>query len=241
MADILITGGSGRLGSALRKLIPGAVPPTRDALDITSGASCAAAAVAFRPKIVIHCAAFVDSASAEAERHLCWQTNVIGTRNVIRAFQPCRFVYISSEYVFDGKRGNYAENDTPGPINFYGLTKLCGEQIVQQYPNTLIIRAGIRQDGPWRFPKAFTDQWTSDRFISEAAPDIVAAALSHEVGIIHIGGERRSVYEMARSVSDVGEMTRDQFPGLKIPRDTSLNSNKWRVRSFLRDLAHVSE
>lgn len=228
MADLLITGGSGRLGRVLSRLLPGVCAPDRAAMDITDYSSCLRAAKAHRMSTVIHCAAYVNSVGAEKNKPLCWAVNVEGTRNVVRAFQPCRFIYISTEYVFDGEEGNYREADIPGPVNFYGLTKLCGEQIVQEYPDTLIIRPAIRQDGPWRFPKAFTDQWTSDDFISDRAPDIIRAALSNECGILHMGGVRRSIYEMARSSrSDVGKMTRQECEGVNIPRDTSLDSSKW--------------
>lgn len=227
MADLLITGGTGRLGRVLRKLLPDAIAPTRAELDITDYAACVSVAAVYRPKTVIHCAGFVDTAAAEIQRDLCWAANVEGTRNTVRAFQPCRFVYLSSTYVFDGERGNYSEGDTPGPLNFYGLTKLCGEQIVQEYQNTLIIRPAIRQDGPWRFPKAFIDQWTSDIFVSERAPDIVKAALSAECGILHMGGKRRTIHELASTVSKVGTLTRSEFTAIRLPRDTSLNGEKW--------------
>ena len=228
MANILITGGTGRLGRILAKLLPDALTPTHAELDITDRKACEAYALSLPQSVtVIHCAGFVDSAAAEVEREACWNANVEGTRNMARAFSPSRFVYLSSPYVFDGAKGNYSETDIPNPVNFYGLTKLCSEQAVQEYPNTLILRAGIRADPPWRFPNAFIDQWTSDDFMSVRAPEIIRAALSDCCGILHIGGHRRSVYELARTVSEVGQMTRAQFPGVKIPRDTSLNSGKW--------------
>lgn len=236
MSRILITGGSGRLGSAIRavcarELISCCAPPSGD-LDVLNAdvrdwwprELCD-----FNPTVIIHCAAYANAWKAEASRAECWRLNVEGTRNMVNSAYGPRFVYISTDYVFDGEEGNYSEEDCPNPVNFYGASKLAAEMIVSEHPNTLILRAPFRADPPWRFPRAFTDQWTSCRFASEVARDVVAAAVSDVTGILHIGGERRSIHELAETATPgMLRMKRADFPGLRIPRDTSLNSAKWK-------------
>lgn len=227
MANILITGGSGRLGAAIRSVVR-CYAPSHAEMDISDQGKCCRIVREYRPDVIIHCAGWANSLTAETQRDQCWALNVQGARHAVRAAMGHRFVYISTDYVFDGERGGYSEGDTPNPVNFYGLSKLAGEQVVSQYPNTLILRAPFRQDPPWRFNGAFVDQWTSCDFVSVRAAQIVKAALSDITGILHIGGERRSIYEMASSVSEVQPIHRADFPDVKLPKDTSLNSEIWR-------------
>jgi FlaA1/EpsC-like NDP-sugar epimerase len=171
MNRILITGGSGRLGSAIQRVcreaeIPCYAPSSteldvlvQDFRDWWSREICD-----FTPTVMIHCAGYANAWKAESNRAECWRLNVEGTRNMVRAAAGRRFVHISTDYVFDGVEGNYSEDDLPNPVNFYGASKLAAEMIVSEHSNTLMLRAPFRADPPWRFPEAFTDQWTSCRF-----------------------------------------------------------------------------
>ena len=225
---ILITGGSGTLGSSIQKLVK-CIAPSSDALDITDDKNCRDVINKFDPDVVIHSAAWTDVLGAEKEKEKCWKANVIGTENMVRAAAGRRFVYISTEYVFDGERGNYQEDDIPNPVNFYSLTKLIGEAVVRQYDSTLLIRTAFKKDGPWPYEKAFTDQWMSADFVSERAPDIVKASLRFNLqGIVHISGIRKTIYELARKTSPaVGKISIKDVP-VRLPRDTSLNSSLWK-------------
>ena len=142
---ILITGGSGALGSHIKKLIKCEAPDSSE-LDISDFKKCVAVVKKYKPAIIIHCAAWTSVDKAEKEKEKCWKINVLGTENIVKAASGIRFIYISTHYVFDGTRGNYREDDIPNPINYYSLTKLVGESIVGQYPNTLIIRTGFKKD-----------------------------------------------------------------------------------------------
>lgn len=229
MADrILITGGAGRLATELAKSLPSStlLPGRRD-LNVARADDCDRAMHGIG--LVIHCAAVL---SLESERdHLrAWAVNVEGTRNVMRsaARAACRMVYISTDYVFSGESGPYEEDDFTCPVNFYGLTKLRGEEITTDSPNNLVVRAPFRYR-PWPYDNAFTDQWTSARWLSEVAPDIAEAAQSDLTGILHIGGPRRSLYEMAAAAGEpVRESKREDWAGLRIPRDVSLDSSRWQ-------------
>jgi dTDP-4-dehydrorhamnose reductase len=227
MARIMITGGSGRLGTALQKVTRCWAPTRRDC-DITNYDSCALALHLFQPDVVIHCAGFANSLAAETHREECHWLNVKGTRNMADAAQGRRFVYVSTDYVFDGKQGNYSEADDVSPVNWYGETKAAGEEVALSHDYALVLRAPFRADPPWGFARAFTDQWTSCDWATVRAWEIMRAALMVDLtGILHIGSACRSIYEMANSVSDVGPMLRAEVVGVKLPRDTSLDSSKW--------------
>lgn len=225
---ILITGGSGALGSCIKRLIK-CDTPDRDELNVVDFKKCLSAIKKYNPDIIIHCAAWTNVAGAETNKKGCWQTNVEGTENMVKAAAGRRFIYISTHYVFDGDKGNYKENDIPSPVNFYSLTKLIGETIVKQYDNTLIIRTGFKKDGPWQYKNAFADQWTCADFASERAPTIIKAVLMTKLtGVIHISGRRKTIYELAKRVSpNVGKMSINNVP-VKLPRDTSLDSSLWK-------------
>lgn len=225
---ILITGGSGALGSSMRKLMDCFAPDSRE-LDITDFKKCQTAVEKYNPDIIIHCAAWTDVAAAEKHKKDCWRVNVVGTENMACAAAGRRFVYISTEYVFDGQQGNYKEDDIPNPVNFYALTKLLGEIAVRQYNQTLVIRTAFKQDGPWPYEAAFVDQWMSADFASERAPDILRASLMTDlIGLIHISGERKSIYDLAIKVSpDVKKMSINDVPVI-LPKDTSLDSSHWK-------------
>jgi len=245
---ILLTGGSGRLGSKLHRILR-ALPdvdcfaPTREELDIADFDSCLGVMDFFYPDVVIHAAAFADTAGCERNHGRCWEVNVEGTENMLTANEADRFVYISTDYIFDGATGNYAEDDVPGPVNFYGLSKLAGEIAVRQYENTLILRAPFRDDPPWRYDRAFEDQFTSCDSVSIRAPQIVEAALSDWTGILHIGGRRRSILEMAREAgpADIGGIYRSEFKNIRLPRDTSLNSDRWLALKAKQEVQFCSQ
>lgn len=232
MAAVLITGGSGRLGRALiaaTKQYPDIkiIAPSHSEVDITDAMQCIWAIDHFVPDIVIHCAAYVDTLRAETDRRACWNANVLGTLNICHAARRQRFVYISTDYVFDGHTGNYSEEDIPAPANFYGLSKLAGEMVVTGCDEWLVLRAPFRDGPPWKYPQAFKDQWTSSEFLSVRAPQILQIALGKICGILHIGGPRRSIFELARSVSPGVKPAFRDNAGCPLPRDTSLNSSKW--------------
>jgi dTDP-4-dehydrorhamnose reductase len=225
---ILLTGASGRLGIALQKHIE-CICPDLDELDIRDFGQCLRVMKKYKPDIVIHAAAYTNVSSAEKNNKDCWDINVFGTENIARASDGRRLVYISTDYVFDGEKGDYSEEDTPNPVNYYALTKLAGEVIIRQYQNTLIIRTAFKPDGPWAYPKAFVDQWASHDFVSKIAPDIArAATMMSLIGVIHIAGEKKTIYDLAKQVSpDVGKI-RIKDVDVRIPKDTSLNTSKWK-------------
>lgn len=227
---VLLTGGTGRLGKAIRAILPDCIAPSHAKLDITSEIACVRAVERHKPDVIIHAAALANAVTCDKERDLALATNLYGATNMAKAANGVRFVLISTDYVFDGERhGMYYESEPPAPVNYYGITKVAAEFACMRISsNVLVLRAPFRANPPWQFPKAFKDQFTSCRFVREVAPDVITAALSGETGILHIGGERRSIFEMALSVSpNVEPTTRAESSPIALPRDCSLNSSKW--------------
>lgn len=96
--------------------------------------------------IVLHLAAFTNVDECEkqkpaGQKSLAWQINVIGTENIAklcRRYQK-KLIYISTDFVFDGRAGPYQEDDMPNPSNFYARTKFVGEKVVQKLLNEFLI------------------------------------------------------------------------------------------------------
>jgi dTDP-4-dehydrorhamnose reductase len=98
-----------------------------------------------KPEIVVQTAAQPNVDYCEDHRPEAWRTNVVGTEIVASACRTlgAKHVFISTDYVFDGTAGPYAEEDPVGPINYYATTKVEGERRVQTLSNHLIVRTGV--------------------------------------------------------------------------------------------------
>ena len=140
MSEYLITGAKGQLGTELCKMMDerGLDYDAFDAeqMDITDHDLTMATVKKSQPKVIFHCAAFTAVDAAEDEKKdLNWQVNVDGTRNVAEAAKAvgAQMVYISTDYVFDGKKADeYQVDDATNPKNEYGRAKLAGEEAVRE-------------------------------------------------------------------------------------------------------------
>ncbi|HET6428521.1 MAG TPA: NAD(P)-dependent oxidoreductase [Phycisphaerae bacterium] len=231
---IFLTGGEGRLGTELRALMPGLVAPTEAEMDITDPAAIAAALDRRRPAVLVHAAAYTDVAGAEIHRDLCWRVNVAGTRHVAAAAHRRRIflVHISTDYVFEGTTGGYAEDDPVGPVrNYYSLSKLVAEELARTCPRHLVIRTSFRPR-EWPYTIAFTDLYTSQDYVDVIAPEIATAIRRcREIpyNTVHIATERKSVYTLAkRRKPDVRRGSKSEG-NVQFPDDISLDTSRWRA------------
>jgi dTDP-4-dehydrorhamnose reductase len=224
---VLLTGGSGTLGKELRKHID-CLSPSHSELDITDGRKVKTFFSKHKPHLVIHTAALTDVRKCETEKELAYDVNVNGTRNIFEAAAGTKIVYVSTDYVFDGEKGNYSEGDAVNPVNYYALTKLLGEEIIKCGSGNLVIRTSFVGEGKWPYPNAFADKFTSADTAPVIAAEIARAIKYGACGLIHIGTGRKSTYDLARKISpEVGKnYIRDM--DIAIPKDTSLNTDKWK-------------
>lgn len=144
---IAVTGAGGQLGKELIRLqLPGItwIGLDRQALDITDAEACMHVIGNQRPDAVIHAAAYTAVDRAETEPETAYRINVQGTQNAAAAAElvGAKFVYVSTDYVFDGFGTRpYEVNDPTGPRTVYGRTKLQGEQAAAVACNrTFIVR-----------------------------------------------------------------------------------------------------
>lgn len=226
--NILVTGGTGILGQEIQKLVEVYAPP-RFVLNILDP-------IVPKCDLIVHCAAYTDVLRAESEKQLCYETNVMGTRRL--AIQGIPMIYISTEYIFDGEKGNYVENDFPNPTNFYALTKLLGEYEARRAPRSCVIRC-LFKPRPFKHKNACVDQFTTGDYVDTIAKEICIAISNFRLlpPTIHIGTERKSTYELARRTrSDVGRIGIKDVNGVTLPRDTSLNCTLWK--DIKRELGH---
>lgn len=231
---ILLTGGSGRLGSELRALIPDIIAPSRTELDLTHASSIYEALQTHQPDIVVHTAAYTDVKGAETEKNACWQVNVKGTRNLIEALSgtDTTLVHISTDYVFYGDTGNYREDDPVGPVrNYYALSKLVAEEVARLAERHLVIRTSFRPR-EFPYPVAFEDVFTSQDYVDIIAPEIALAVRRvNEVPFdtLHIATERKSVYDLAKRRNQEVEPGSKADAGVSLPDDISLNVERWQT------------
>ena len=237
----LLTGGSGRLGSELRTLMPDIIAPPSAELDLTNAANVQHALKLYKPDVVIHAAAYTDVKGAETDQAACWQVNVEGTRNLIRALKDTNtiFVHISTDYVFYGDVGNYHEDNPVGPVrNYYALSKLVAEEVARLALRHLIIRTSFRPR-EFPYPVAFADVFTSQDYVDIIAPEITLAV--RYVGEIpfdtlHIATERKSVFDLARRRNEEVEPGSKADAGVSLPDDISLNVERWQtLRTSLKE------
>lgn len=230
---ILLTGGSGRLGTELRALLPDVVAPPRSELDVTDPASVRRALERLEPAVVVHAAAYTDVAGAEREREACWRVNVAGTRNVALAARDtgAGLVHVSTDYVFWGDAGGYREDDPVGPVrNHYALSKLVAEELARTHGGALVLRTSFRPRA-WPYDTAFDDVYTSQDYVDVIAP-MLARAIARRRDIphdtLHVATERKSVFELARRRRPDVARGSKASAGVDLPDDISLDTTRWR-------------
>lgn len=143
----LVTGYNGQLGyDVIRELkkrdIEGRGTDVSD-FDLTDKEKVHSFIKDYHPDVVIHCAAYTQVDKAEENKELCYDVNVNGTKYLVDACNEinAKIVYISTDYVFNGDiEGYHKVDESPDPINYYGLTKFLAEEEVRRNPMHFIVR-----------------------------------------------------------------------------------------------------
>jgi dTDP-4-dehydrorhamnose reductase len=140
----VLSGAGGQLATAFEPLLDGEIFLMREeAVDLRDEVAVRAAIRGFAPDVILHTAAYTAVDRAESEETVAMAVNEGGTANLLAAVRGTHttFVYISSDYVFDGVKGSpYVESDDPNPLGVYGRSKLAGERLVLQWPHGIVVR-----------------------------------------------------------------------------------------------------
>ena len=226
--NILVTGANGLLGTTLANYLNFTGIDVDDC-DIRDFKQVEKVFKKLKPDVTVHLAAIVDA--TDTDKQLAWDTNVVGTENV--ALCSNHLIYISSDYVFDGQQGDYKETDIPNPQSFYGITKLLGEQAAKFTPNHTIIRTSFKAI-PFKHDQAPSDMYTTADYVPIIAYQLAQAIMNyqHLPEILHIGTDKKSVYQLAQRTKNVKEISVEDIKA-KLPKDCSLNTDLWRSLNLI--------
>lgn len=224
---ILLIGGSGLLGSELRKLWKNIEAPSSEKLNIKYLESFEKTKLGVTDyDCIVNLAAIKTEQEVEKYPMTAIHTNIIGSANcaIYAIVNKLRYVFISTDYVYPGKRGNYSETDDLQPSNKYAWTKLAGEASAKLVPNHLIIRTSF-YGNEFPYNIAFANKYSSKDYLDVIAPKIMKAIVSNQTGVLNIGSQRRSIAEIAR-IKRPNTNIECMDESSLIPYDTSMNIDK---------------
>ncbi|MED3552025.1 dTDP-4-dehydrorhamnose reductase [Cytobacillus praedii] len=235
--NILITGAHGQLGKELvKQLCPShsVIGLGKKELDVTNKNRVDHIISHYKPQIIIHAAAFTAVDQCEIEQKKAMEVNALGTQYIAQAANKiqARLFYISSDYVFDGKKNQpYTEEDEPNPHSIYGLSKWMGEQLSNICHRTTIIRTSwLYGHGGNNFVKTMlnlskkgkeikvvNDQLGSPTYVKDLT-EMILQLMHKKDGIYHISNSGScSWHEFARAIFEEAGVN----PDLVLPIKTS--------------------
>lgn len=271
MKRLLVTGANGLLGSKVVKLAQQSfeVVPTHHTrslltgsvgLDVANGVEVLKVVARLKPDVLVHVAAETRVDHCEKNREEAWRVNAEGTKNIAMACRKIKskLIYVSTDYVFDGEKGLYVEIDEPNPVNYYGLTKLRGEEFVKENcQNHVVARTSVLYG--WHSMKTNFALWVieslrrgesitvvDDHYNSPTLADNLAGALVEMAkqdicGFFHTAGnERIGRYKFAVKIAKTFGLDESMIKPVKMnelsmwiarrPRDSSLCIDKVQKR-----------
>lgn len=174
------------------------------------------------PDVVIHSGAMSKPDECELKQWEAYLVNVEGTLSVLlnAAEYKSHFIFLSTDFVFDGEKGMYAEDDVVNPVNYYGKTKLEAEDAVKEYEHDwTIVRTitvyGKTHSGRASFPELikekllkgesyqiFNDQFRTPTYVEDLCSGIISIIRKKAIGIYHLSGtDILTPYQMALRVA----------------------------------------
>ncbi|MFI5204717.1 MAG: SDR family oxidoreductase [Flavobacteriales bacterium] len=243
----LVTGSNGLLGQKLiyrllekkYETIAFALGPNRMKVqtgytylnaDITHKEQVHAAIEKNRPDVIIHSAAMTNVDACETEKEKCWAANVLSVEHFILAIKSVQaknaqynphFIFLSTDFVFDGENGPYKEDDKPNPLSYYSNSKWEGEKRViasglkWSIARTIIIYGIVDNMSRsnmvlWvktslekgQSINVVDDQFRSPTLAEDLAEGCILIAEKEKTGIFHLSGpETKSIYDLAKDVA----------------------------------------
>jgi dTDP-4-dehydrorhamnose reductase len=227
MKRILVTGGNGRFSQELKKIKSNYdfIFRNKKELNILSLVSIKKNIKKFKPNIVLHLAGLSRPMSIHSRNiNKSIDLNIIGTSNLVKICNnlKIKLIFFSTSYVYQGKKGNYNEEDPVQPWNNYGWSKLGAEAAVQMYKNSLIIRACMTEK-PFIHKYAFSN--VKSNFIFHDAFAKLFLKIINKKGIINIGGKSQTIYNFAKSNNS---KVRKKLSKGEFPKKMDMNLKKLR-------------
>jgi dTDP-4-dehydrorhamnose reductase len=261
---LLVTGGSGLMGSKVAELglqegyevFSGYAHhrPTHGVavkIDLRDDSSVGEAVKAVRPDVIIHTAGLTDVDLCETDKNLAYRINAQATKTLAEAAKVVGAftVYTSTDYVFDGSKGMYKEEDATDPVNYYGYSKLLGEIYCDAIARTCVIYGSRPASGKVNFAlwilkglaegkavKVVIDQHITPTLNTNLAGMVLELAERRHKGVYHLAGATRiSRYDFAVMIArtfgfDENMIIRSRMSEMtwaaKRPADSSLDISK---------------
>ena len=214
----------------------------------------------FNPDLIIHCAALTNIDVCEDDTDEAYRQNVLTSRNIAElANQTAAYlIHISTDAVFDGRRGNYSETDKPNPISVYGKTKLYAEhEVLSIHPSSSVVRTNFygwnKRDkfslAEWMLKKlenndelsAFKDIIYSPILVNDLIVQLFVLYDKKFSGTIHLaGGESCSKLDFANLLAEVFALDKSLIKAtsindlnLRAPRGKNINLDVSRAQELL--------
>ncbi len=244
---ILITGSNGLLGQKLVKLFleksidfiatssganrnPNCPVEKYQALDITNKREVEDVIQRLKPTAIIHTAAMTNVDECEVNKVRCHEVNVMGTAYIFEAAKKidAHFQLLSTDFVFDGEKGNYREEDMVGPLSVYAQSKVDAERILQRSPytnwsiaRTIIVygtghnlsrsnivlwaREALRKGDPL---KIVDDQFRAPTWAEDLALGCYTIVERKHLGIFHLSGpETYAIIDLVKKIADYYQLS----------------------------------
>ncbi len=207
-------------------------------MDIAERAEVDAVFDEARPNVVIHTAAMTNVDACELDPESCHLHNVTATEHLVQAAKRhhSHFIFLSTDFIFDGLNGPYREEDQPAPLSIYGQSKLDGEHIVQRagleswaIARTIIVygvakglsrgnvvlwaKNALEKGDPI---KVVDDQWRMPTLAEDLADGCIRIAKRGVTGIYHLSGpDGMSILELVQRVGAFFHLSTDVVTPVK--------------------------
>lgn len=262
---VLITGSTGQLGYDVVKqatMLDWEVTGVGSSdLDITNADEVRKYVETLKPEVIIHCAAYTAVDLAEDKKEEAYNVNVNGTLNLCNAAKEidCKFLYISTDYVFEGSGEDpFQVQDFTNPIGYYGETKLKGEQVAQELLEKFFVvriswvfglngnnfvKTMIRLGGERQELNIVSDQIGSPTYTVDLAELIVSMVQTEKYGIYHATNEgycswadfAEAIFTEAELNVKVNRISSDEFPTkARRPANSRLDKSQLEINGFKR-------
>jgi dTDP-4-dehydrorhamnose reductase len=275
MLKIALTGADGLVGSRIVELLNNDflfIPIPQSSMDITNQKQVNETINDLDFDIFLHLAGYTNVAGAETNRDLCFKINIDGTKNVfdIVKTKNKKFIYISTDFIFDGKTPPYFEDSTPNPSGVYADSKYQGEKVVGS--KGMIVRIAYPYRSAFKAKRDFfrtfktyleqkkpltmiTDSLMTPTYIDDIAYGLKYLFNNYSPEIFHlVGSQSISPYEAAVKVANVfnldksliGKTTFEEYiktkPGLpKLADIRSKKNNFWKMKTFEEGLNEIKK